>query len=216
MGTTLLVILIINIQRHIVYWFFFFPSKWCLQQSWKVCRHGCCSPAELTDSVRDHFWCLCICNLVNLQSWWPARFLNFISPIQPIQFLSICSPYTIFSHGLLSFLLEPNKLVNNLQTVLLLGPRYYWQCLTLGPFATNMTVPKEGEPSLNAFFCQPELRPSCFLTTTSDTVSEILVMIYNLWICNLLGLKLEHRKFHANTRKNFFTVRMMGCWNRLL
>ena len=28
--------------------------------------------------------------------------------------------------------------------------------------------------------------------------------------------KLEHRKFQANTRKNFFTVRMMAHQNRLL
>ena len=29
------------------------------------------------------------------------------------------------------------------------------------------------------------------------------------------GLKLEQRKFHANKRKNFFTVRVMEHWNRL-
>ena len=29
------------------------------------------------------------------------------------------------------------------------------------------------------------------------------------------GLKLVHRKFHANMRKNFFTVRVMEHWNRL-
>ena len=29
------------------------------------------------------------------------------------------------------------------------------------------------------------------------------------------GHKLEHRKFHTNTRKNFFTVRVRECWNRL-
>ena len=27
--------------------------------------------------------------------------------------------------------------------------------------------------------------------------------------------KLEHRKFHANLRKNFFTVRVTEHWNRL-
>ena len=27
--------------------------------------------------------------------------------------------------------------------------------------------------------------------------------------------KLEHRKFHMNTRKNFSTVRVTECWNRL-
>jgi len=29
------------------------------------------------------------------------------------------------------------------------------------------------------------------------------------------GHKLEHRKSHTNTRKNFFTVRVRECWNRL-
>ncbi|GAB0186851.1 translation initiation factor IF-2-like [Grus japonensis] len=29
------------------------------------------------------------------------------------------------------------------------------------------------------------------------------------------GHKLEHRKFHLNTRKNFFTVRVTEHWNRL-
>jgi len=29
------------------------------------------------------------------------------------------------------------------------------------------------------------------------------------------GLKLEHRKFHDNTRKNIFTLRVMEPWNRL-
>ena len=29
------------------------------------------------------------------------------------------------------------------------------------------------------------------------------------------GLKLEHRKFHTNTWKNFFMVRVMEHWNRL-
>ena len=29
------------------------------------------------------------------------------------------------------------------------------------------------------------------------------------------GLKLEHRKFHTNRRKNFFTVRVVELWNRL-
>jgi len=27
--------------------------------------------------------------------------------------------------------------------------------------------------------------------------------------------KLQHRKFHTNTRKNFFTVRVTEHWNRL-
>ncbi|GAB0186032.1 mitochondrial enolase superfamily member 1 [Grus japonensis] len=29
------------------------------------------------------------------------------------------------------------------------------------------------------------------------------------------GHKLEHRKFHPNTKKNFFTLRVTVCWNRL-
>ena len=29
------------------------------------------------------------------------------------------------------------------------------------------------------------------------------------------GLKLEHRKLHANMQKNFFMVRVMEHWNRL-
>jgi len=29
------------------------------------------------------------------------------------------------------------------------------------------------------------------------------------------GHKLKQRKFHLNTRKNFFTLRMMEHWNRL-
>ena len=29
------------------------------------------------------------------------------------------------------------------------------------------------------------------------------------------GTKLEHRKFHTDTRKNFFTARPMQHWNRL-
>jgi len=29
------------------------------------------------------------------------------------------------------------------------------------------------------------------------------------------GHKLKHRKFHLNTRKNFFTLRVTGHWNRL-
>ena len=29
------------------------------------------------------------------------------------------------------------------------------------------------------------------------------------------GLKLEHRKFHTNMQKNFFTVKVMEHWNRL-
>ena len=29
------------------------------------------------------------------------------------------------------------------------------------------------------------------------------------------GLKLEHRKFHTNMWKNFFTVGVMEHWNRL-
>lgn len=147
-----------------VEWFvcFLFSLKVLFVAILETAQNGYCSPAELIDSVRDHFQCLCICNLVNLQSWWPAQFFNFIFPIQPIQLLNICSPYTIF----LSFPLKPNKLLNNLQIVLLLGLSYYWQCLTLGPFATNMTVPKEGEPSFDAFLCQQELKPSCFLTIT--------------------------------------------------
>jgi len=28
-------------------------------------------------------------------------------------------------------------------------------------------------------------------------------------------LKLKHRKFHLNMRKNFFTLRVMEHWNRL-
>jgi len=30
------------------------------------------------------------------------------------------------------------------------------------------------------------------------------------------GHKLKHRKFHLNTRKNFFTLRVTEHWNRLL
>ncbi|KFV75830.1 hypothetical protein N308_01072, partial [Struthio camelus australis] len=30
------------------------------------------------------------------------------------------------------------------------------------------------------------------------------------------GHKLNHRKFHVNLRKNFFTVRVTEHWNRLL
>ncbi|KFV87303.1 hypothetical protein N308_01879, partial [Struthio camelus australis] len=29
------------------------------------------------------------------------------------------------------------------------------------------------------------------------------------------GRKLNHRKFHLNLRKNFFTVRVTGHWHRL-
>ena len=29
------------------------------------------------------------------------------------------------------------------------------------------------------------------------------------------GLKLEHRKFHANMQENFYMVRVMEQWNRL-
>jgi len=29
------------------------------------------------------------------------------------------------------------------------------------------------------------------------------------------GLKLEHRKFHANIQENFYMVRVMEQWNRL-
>jgi len=29
------------------------------------------------------------------------------------------------------------------------------------------------------------------------------------------GHKLKHKKFHLNTRKNFFTLRVMEHWNRL-
>jgi len=29
------------------------------------------------------------------------------------------------------------------------------------------------------------------------------------------GHKLKHRKFHLNTRKNFFTLRVTEHWNRL-
>jgi len=29
------------------------------------------------------------------------------------------------------------------------------------------------------------------------------------------GHKLKHKKFHLNTRKNFFTLRVMEPWNRL-
>ena len=29
------------------------------------------------------------------------------------------------------------------------------------------------------------------------------------------GLKLEHREFHTNRRKNFFTVRVTEHWSRL-
>ncbi|KFP33085.1 hypothetical protein N325_01838, partial [Colius striatus] len=29
------------------------------------------------------------------------------------------------------------------------------------------------------------------------------------------GYKLEHKRFQRNTRKNFFTVRVMEHWNRL-
>ena len=29
------------------------------------------------------------------------------------------------------------------------------------------------------------------------------------------GHKLKHRKFHLNTRKNFFTLRVTEYWNRL-
>jgi len=29
------------------------------------------------------------------------------------------------------------------------------------------------------------------------------------------GHKLEHRKFHTNMGRNFFTVRVMECWHRL-
>ena len=29
------------------------------------------------------------------------------------------------------------------------------------------------------------------------------------------GLKLEHRRFHTNKWKNFFSVRMMELWHRL-
>jgi len=30
-----------------------------------------------------------------------------------------------------------------------------------------------------------------------------------------LKLKLQHKKFCLNMRKNFFTLRVMECWNRL-
>lgn len=29
-----------------------------------------------------------------------------------------------------------------------------------------------------------------------------------------VGTKLDHRKFHTNTRKNFFTMRVMEHWKR--
>ncbi|KFP28482.1 hypothetical protein N325_07318, partial [Colius striatus] len=29
------------------------------------------------------------------------------------------------------------------------------------------------------------------------------------------GYKLEHKRFQRNTRKKFFTMRVMGHWNRL-
>ena len=46
-----------------------------------------------------------------------------------------------------------------------------------------------------------------------DEASLFSVVCSERTRCN--GLKLEHRKFHTNVQKYFFTVRVMERWHRL-